>query len=249
MPDHSKLGLPQGIRACLFDMDGVLTDTASVHRAAWKHMFDDFLRDRDGTGFRPFTLADYNRYVDGKPRADGTRDFLASRDIRLPEGSPDDPPGAPTVQGLSRRKNDLVQEHLRTDGVTVFDGSVRYLDAVRAAGLRVAVVSASENTAAVLEQAGIADRFDARIDGFVAKERGLAGKPAPDTYLAGAAAVGAEPAASAVFEDAIAGVQAGRAGRFGYVVGVDRVDHAAALRSGGADIVVMDLAELLEGER
>ena len=241
----SPTGLPATITACLFDMDGVLTDTASVHMAAWQQMFDDFLRARDGTGFAPFTQADYNRYVDGKPRADGTRDFLASRGIRLPEGSDDDPAGSATVRGLGRRKNDLVQQRLARDGVQVFDGSVRYVRAVRAAGLRTAVVSASENTAKVLATAGLSDLFEARIDGYVTKERGLAGKPAPDTYLAGAAALGASAAQSAVFEDATSGVAAGRAGRFGFVVGVDRVGHADALRAAGADVVVTDLAELL----
>lgn len=228
-------------------MDGVLTDTASVHEAAWMQMFDDFLRERDPGSFRPFTQTDYNDFVDGKPRADGTRDFLASRGIHLPEGSADDPSGAHTIAGLSRRKNDLVQERLALDGVTVYDGSVRYLRAVRGAGMRTACVSASENTAHVLDVAGIAGLFDARIDGIVTKQQDLRGKPAPDTYLAGAKALGAAPAAAAVFEDAVAGVEAGHAGGFGFVVGVDRVGHADELRTGGADIVVTDLADLLEG--
>ena len=226
-------------------MDGVLTDTASVHEAAWKQMFDEFLRARDGAGYAPFTQADYNEHVDGKPRADGTRDFLASRGIQLPEGADDDPADRATVRGLGRRKNDLVQEHIERDGVTVFDGSVRYVRAARAAGLRTAVVSASENTAAVLAAAGLADLFEARIDGLVTKERRLAGKPAPDTYLAGAAAVETSASESAVFEDAVSGVAAGRAGGFGLVVGVDRVGQADALRASGADIVVADLADLL----
>lgn len=241
----ARWGLPVGVTVCLFDMDGVLTDTASVHEGAWKQLFDDFLRRRDGASFHPFTQHEYNDFVDGKPRTDGTRDFLVSRGIHLPEGGPGDPDGADTIAALSRRKNDLVQQRLDADGVKVYDGSLRYVRAVREGGLRTAVVSASENTAHVLELAGIADLFDARIDGVVTKQRGLAGKPAPDTYLAGARALAAGPDEAAVFEDAVAGVEAGRAGRFGYVVGVDRVDHAGELRAGGADVVVTDLADLL----
>ncbi len=243
------LGLPDGIRGCLFDLDGVLTRTASVHAAAWKEMFDEFLRAHatmTGEAFVPFDVNDdYSRYVDGRPRADGTRAFLASRGIRLPEGDPNDPPDALTINGLGNRKNELVLERLARDGVEVFEGSVRYVQAVQDHGLRRAVVSSSANTAQVLEAAGIAALFEARIDGLVAAERHLAGKPAPDMFLAGAAALGLEPAAAAVFEDALAGVEAGRAGGFGFVVGVDRVGHAAALREHGADIVVSDLAELL----
>ena len=190
--------------------------------------------------------ADYDRYVDGRPRFEGTRSFLASRGITLPVGAPGDPPGTATLHGLGNRKNELVLRLLTTEGVEVFDGSVRYAREVRAAGLRTAVVSSSANTAEVLTAAGIADLFDARIDGVVARERGLAGKPAPDTFLAGAAAVGVAPGEAAVFEDALAGVAAGRAGGFGLVVGVDRVGHADALRADGADVVVGDLDELLE---
>ena len=239
--------LPDTVTACLFDLDGVLTDTASVHRGAWKQMFDGFLRRRSeetGEPFAEFTAVDYERYVDGRPRLDGTRGFLRSRGIDLPEGSPDDPPGSPTVHGLSNQKNALVQRLLRDDGVKVFDGSVRFVRAVRDRGLRTAVVSSSANTAEVLEAAGIADLFEARIDGLVAAERGLAGKPAPDTFLAGAEALGVPPAAAAVFEDALAGVAAGRAGHFGFVVGVDRVGQREALLEHGADVVVDDLAEL-----
>lgn len=242
----NALGIPAAVRACLFDMDGVLTDTASVHKAAWAGMFDEFLQRRDGPGFTPFTQLDYNTYVDGKPRADGTRDFLASRGIVLPEGTPQDAAGAATVQGLSSRKNELVLHHLATDGVTVYPGSVRYLKVVRAAGLRTAVVSASENTATVLEKAGLTDQLDVRVDGQYTKAHALAGKPAPDTYLAAAAELGVGADAACVYEDAVAGVAAGHAGRFAYVVGVDRVDHADALRSAGADAVVPDLADLLE---
>ncbi|MFG1694406.1 beta-phosphoglucomutase family hydrolase [Nonomuraea sp. NPDC049309] len=246
------LGLPEGIRGCLFDMDGVLTRTATVHAAAWKAMFDEFLRawaDKTGTPFVPFDeVGDYDRYVDGKKREDGARSFLRSRGIDLPEGTPGDPPGAMTVHGLSNRKNELVQAVIERDGVQVFPGSVRYVDEVRRAGLRTAVVSSSANTAQVLAAAGIADRFEARIDGVVAKERRLAGKPAPDMYVAAAEALGLTPAESAVFEDALAGVAAGRAGGFGFVVGVDRAGQADALRANGADVVVGDLHELLAHE-
>jgi beta-phosphoglucomutase family hydrolase len=243
--------LPDTVRACLFDLDGVITDTASVHSRAWKQMFDEYLRrraDETGESFRPFEAVDYERYVDGRPRLDGTRGFLESRGIDLREGTPDDPPGSATVYGLSNQKNAMVLKLLAEGGITVFDGSVRLVRAVRAKGLRTAVVSSSANTAQVLAAAGIADLFDARIDGVVAAQRGLAGKPAPDTFLAGADAVGVTPPQAAVFEDALAGVAAGRAGGFGFVVGVDRVGQRAALLEHGADIVVDDLAELLDDD-
>ncbi|MDA8148881.1 MAG: beta-phosphoglucomutase family hydrolase [Actinomycetota bacterium] len=247
-PAH--LGLPPAIRACLFDLDGVLTETAAVHAAAWKETFDRFLRaraQRDGVPFQPFDAkADYDELVDGKPREEGTRSFLASRHIELPDGHPDDPPGAPTVAGLSNAKNDLVLEKIRTEGVQAFDGSVRYVRAARAAGLRRAVVSSSANCADVLDAAGIADLFDERVDGATAGADHLAGKPAPDTYLAAAEALGIGPGEAAVFEDALSGVDAGKAGAFGFVVGVDRVGQADALRAHGADVVVTDLAELLQ---
>ena len=248
-PAPDKVGLPAVVRACLFDLDGVLTQTAKVHAAAWKQMFDDFLRQwaqQHGQPFVEFDLKDdYDAYVDGKPRLDGTRDFLAARGIDLPEGIENDPPGTATIYGLSNRKNDLVLTKIREDGVEVYDGSVRFVRAARDAGLHTAVVSSSANTAAVLECTHLADLFEARIDALVATECGLAGKPAPDTFLAGAQAVGVEAAQAAVFEDALAGVAAGRAGRFGYVVGVDRVGQADALREHGADIVVTDLSALL----
>jgi beta-phosphoglucomutase family hydrolase len=243
------LGLPPGVSACLFDLDGVLTRTASVHAAAWKQMFDGFLQawaTRTGQELVPFDAgADYDNYVDGRPRLEGTRGFLQSRGIDLPEGSPDDPPGALTVHGLSNQKNELVLRMLREGGVEVYESSVRYVQAVRDAGLRTAVVSSSANTAEVLDAAGISHQFDARIDGIVAAERHLPGKPAPDTFLAGAAAVGVGPESAAVFEDALAGVEAGRAGGFALVVGVDRVGQAEELRRHGADVVVSDLSELL----
>jgi beta-phosphoglucomutase family hydrolase len=244
------LGLPDDVRACLFDLDGVLTDTASVHAAAWKQMFDDYLRvrsERDGTPFRPFDVkTDYGPYVDGRPRLDGTRGFLQSRGIDLPTGSSDGPPDAETLWGLSTRKNDLVQEKIRTVGVDVYPGSVKYLHAVKDAGLATACVSSSANAEQVLKVAGLTDLIDHRVDGVVAKQRGLPGKPAPDTFLAAAADMGFGKEQSAVFEDALAGVESGRAGGFGYVVGVDRVGHADALKEHGADIVVRDLEELLD---
>jgi len=243
------LGLPDGVTACLFDLDGVLTDTAAVHNAAWKETFDGFLRaraERTGEPFVPFDPhADYNEYVDGKRREDGVRSFLASRGIQLEEGSPDDPPDAETVRGVGNRKNELLLTRIARDGVVVYEGSRRYLQAVTDAGLRRAVVSSSANTAQVLEVTGLAELVELRVDGLTARERSLPGKPAPDTFLAAAAALGVTAAQSVVFEDALAGVQAGRAGEFGYVVGVDRVGQADALRAQGADVVVQDLEELL----
>jgi beta-phosphoglucomutase family hydrolase len=245
------LGLPDGIRACLFDLDGVLTKTAAVHAAAWKQMFDDFLRERSGgQDFQPFDVHDdYDEYVDGKPRADGVRDFLRSRDIELPEGGTDDSPGAQTVHGLGNRKNELLLKRIHDDGVEVYDGSARYVAAVVAAGLHRAVVSSSANTADVLKVTGLAPSFEVRVDGNTITQRHLNGKPAPDTYLDAARQLGVRPAQAAVFEDALSGVAAGRAGRFGYVIGVDRVGQAAALAKHGADLVVSDLAELLDGQR
>jgi beta-phosphoglucomutase family hydrolase len=241
---------PHGITACLFALDGVLTQTARVHVAAWKQMFDAFLAERSrqtSEPFREFELPDdYTAYVDGKLRQDGVRAFLASRGIVLPEGSPGDPPAASTVYGLGTRKNDLVLELIRTQGVEVYKGSVRFVEAVRIAGLRRAVVSASKNCLEVLVAAGIETLFDVRVDGVVAERDRLRGKPAPDMFLAAAAALGAQPAHCAVFEDAVAGVEAGRAGALGWVIGVDRVGQPDLLRSHGADKVVSDLSDLLE---
>lgn len=238
------LGLPDDVTACLFDMDGVVTKTAVVHAAAWKQMFDEFLRTQPGQA--PFdSVKDYDDYVDGKPRLEGTESFLDSRHISLPTGDPDDKPGAHTVYGLSNRKNELVLVVLKRDGVEVYPGSRRYIDAVRAAGLKTAIVSSSANTEAVLTAGGVADLFDARVDANVAKERGLHGKPAPDTFLEAARMLGVAPADAAVYEDALAGVAAGHAGKFGLVVGVDRVGQADQLREHGADVVVKDLADLL----
>jgi beta-phosphoglucomutase family hydrolase len=242
MPDRSQLGLPDTIEALLFDMDGVLTQTAKVHAAAWKQMFDEYLQERaKETGEPPklFELPrDYEEHVDGKPRYDGVRDFLTSRGI---EPDPD------LVKQLGDRKNDLVQALIRKDGVEVYDGSVRYVHAARDAGLKTAVVSSSKNTPEILEAAGIADQFDDVVDGHAVEDRGMKGKPAPDTFLAAAHDLGVDPAHAAVFEDALAGVEAGRAGRFGRVIGVDRGGEADALRRHGADVVVSDLAELLPG--
>jgi beta-phosphoglucomutase family hydrolase len=242
--------LPEPISACLFDLDGVLTQTAKIHAAAWKQMFDDFLRERaerTGEPFRPFDRpTDYDEYVDGKPRLDGVRSFLASRGIELPMGSPADPREAETLHGLGTRKNELVLELIHEHGVEPYEGSVRFVEAARDQGLRRAVVSASTNCRDVLAAAGIEHLFEVRIDGVVAERDDLAGKPAPDTFLAAARAFGVEPAQASVFEDALAGVEAGRAGAFGWVVGVDRTGQADALRRRGADVVVQDLAELLE---
>jgi beta-phosphoglucomutase family hydrolase len=244
------LGLPDRVTACLFDLDGVLTQTAKVHAAAWKTMFDEFLERRGedhGEQFVPFdAVDDYDRYVDGKPRYDGVRSFLGSRGIDLPQGTPEDPPAAETIDGLGNRKNELVLRLIKEQGVQPYEGSVRYVHAVIEAGLQRAVVSSSTNTRDVLKAAGIDDLFDVIVDGVVADREHLKGKPAPDTYLAGARAVGVEPKQAAVFEDALAGVEAGRAGGFGFVVGVDRVGQAGALRTHGAEVVVRDLAELLD---
>lgn len=244
------LGLPTAVRACLFDLDGVLTQTAKVHAAAWKEMFDGYLRERAATsgeqfvGFDP--VMDYDDYVDGKPRYDGVRSFLSARGIALPEGAETDPPEAESVAGLGNRKNEIVLRMIRHDGVEAYEGSVRYVRAAREAGLARAVVSSSSNCREVLVAAGIDDLFEQRIDGVVAEREHLKGKPAPDTFLAGARALGVVPKQAAVFEDALAGVAAGRAGGFAYVVGVDRVGQAGALREHGADAVVSDLTELLE---
>jgi len=255
--DLASLGLPRNVRALLFDLDGVLTRTSTVHAAAWKEMFDAYLRERSastGEPFREFDASeDYALYVDGKPRHEGTTSFLASRGIELPLGSPDDPldqpPGEATVHGLGNRKNAIVHRRILSDGVEVYDGSVRYLRAAREAGLRTAVVSSSANTRDILAATGLDSLFEARVDAVVAARDHLAGKPAPDTFLRGAAELDTPAEDAVVFEDAVAGVQAGRAGGFGLVVGVDRLGQADRLREHGADIVVSDLEELLEKAR
>jgi beta-phosphoglucomutase family hydrolase len=247
-PERRRPLLPPGIHACLFDLDGVLTDTASVHAVAWKQTFDAFLRkrsSRDGTPFAPFELRDYAEYVDGRQRFDGVRSFLRSRRIGLPEGSFDDPPEADTVGGIGNRKNRLVLAMIERDGVRAFPGSVRFVRAVRDRGLPCAVVSASANCREVLEGAGLEELFDAQVDGVVAQLEHLKGKPAPDTFLAAARRLGVPPGHAAVFEDALAGVEAARSGAFAFVVGVDRHERGDALRAHGADTVVRDLSELL----
>jgi beta-phosphoglucomutase family hydrolase len=244
------IGLPSHIRACLFDLDGVLTQTAAVHAKAWKEMFDGYLRrraDRRGEDFVEFDLHhDYDQYVDGKPRYEGVQSFLESRHIELPPGETSDSPGAETIHGLGNRKNELVEELIQRDGVQPYEGSVAYVKAAQAAGLRRAVVSSSTNCHDILASVGILDLFEEIVDGVVAEREHLAGKPAPDTFLAAAKRLGVQQREAAVFEDALAGVQAGRAGDFGIVVGVDRVGQAQALKAHGADVVVDDLAELLE---
>jgi beta-phosphoglucomutase family hydrolase len=231
------LGLPDGITACLFDLDGVLTQTAKVHSAAWKQMFDGYLRETQGEGAQPFSDHDYAAYVDGKTRYDGVRSFLDSRGIEHDDR---------LVHELGDRKNELVLKLIHEHGVDPYEGSVRYLEAARDAGLRRAVVSSSANCHDVIVAAGIEHLLEARVDGLTVEERHLKGKPAPDMFLEGAKELGVEPAQAVVFEDALAGVEAGRAGHFGHVVGVDRVGQADELREHGADVVVEDLAELLD---
>lgn len=243
------IGLPAEVRACLFDLDGVLTKTAEAHAAAWKEMFDAYLEERSertGEKFVPFdAVADYDRYVDGKPRDEGTESFLASRKISLSRGNPSDPPNAETVAGLGNRKNELVLQLIHDRGVDAYEGSVRYVGAAREAGMRLGVVSSSTNCRDVLIAAGMQDAFDVAIDGIVAERHHLRGKPSPDTFLAAARELQVEPAEAAVFEDALAGVAAGRSGGFRLVVGVDRAAHADALRECGANVVVKDLGDLL----
>jgi beta-phosphoglucomutase family hydrolase len=245
------LGLPNGVNTCLFDLDGVLTQTAKVHAKAWKQMFDEYLKqraERTGEKFVPFDERhDYDAFVDGKPRYEGVESFLESRGIDLPRGKPTDPPDAETVDGLGNRKNALVLDLIHRQGVEPYEGSVRYLHAARDAGFRRAVVSSSTNCKDVLEAAGIEDLLEVRMDGVVAEREHLKGKPAPDVFLKAAEMLGSEPKQCAVFEDALAGVESGRAGNFGCVVGVDRVGQAEALKEHGASVVVQDLAELLDG--
>lgn len=243
------LGLPDTITTCLFDLDGVLTDTASVHKKAWKTMFDTYF-EKHHPDQKPFDIEqDYLSYVDGKPREAGVRDFLESRGIELPEGKRDDPSDAETVWGLGNLKNDAVQEAIRADGVKVYEGSRTFLEEAKKAGLRRYVVSSSANTKMVLEVTGLAPLIEGRVDGVTLAEENLKGKPAPDCFLRGAELAGAKPQEAVVFEDALSGVEAGKAGKFGYVVGVDRVGQAEELSKRGADVVVKDLAELLEVTR
>ena len=243
------LGLPDDITALLFDLDGVLTQTAKVHNAAWKQTFDEFLRKRSEQTGEPFeefdSHHDYEEYVDGLPRYDGVRNFLKSRGIELPEGTPDDSPDAQTIDGVGNRKNELVLKLIKEHGVEAYAGSVTYVQAASDAGLKMAVVSSSANCKDVLVAAGLDRYFQTRVDGVTIAEEHLKGKPAPDSFIEGARKLGVEPAQAVVFEDALAGVQAGRDGHFGYVVGVNRVGQADALRQHGASVVVDDLADLL----
>jgi beta-phosphoglucomutase family hydrolase len=235
--------------AVLFDLDGVITDTAKLHAACWKKAFDAFLKkraERTNEPFRPFSLpSDYEQYVDGKPRYDGVQSFLDSRGIQLPYGDPDDPPDKETVCGLGNLKDDLFEKDLKSEGVEVFQSTVAWIRHLRKQGIKTAVVSSSRHCWAVIEAAGIEDQFDARVDGNVRAELDLKGKPAPDTYLKAAEMLGVQPQRAVVVEDALSGVQAGRNGGFGLVIGVDREDDADALRENGADLVVTDLGELL----
>lgn len=229
--------------AVLFDLDGVITPTAVVHRHAWTEMFDEFLGDLGDQ--RPFTDADYVDYVDGKPRTDGVRSFLNSRGIELPEGDPDDPPSTQSVAGLGTRKNQRFNEVLQRDGVIAYPGSVALLDRLADTDLELAIVSSSRNARQVLTAAGLLDRFEVIVDGNVGGDANLAGKPAPDFFLHASSLVGCDPDHAVVVEDAISGVAAGAAGDFALVIGVDRGTGAEALRSAGADAVVEDLDELL----
>ena len=242
--------VPPAVLACLFDLDGVLATTAQLHAQAWKSTFDEVLRtwaERTGTPFVPFdAVHDYDDYVDGKPRLDGVRDFLAIRGITLPDGAPDDRPGATTLWGVGNAKNARLLAAIDAGGAQAYPGSVRFVRAVRAAGLRVAVVSSSANAHAVLAATGLDRLVEVVVDGSTMAARHLAGKPAPDMFVAAASDLGCSPAVAAVFEDAQAGVAAGRAGGFGWVVGVDRDGQRQALIDHGADIVVTDLADLLD---
>jgi beta-phosphoglucomutase family hydrolase len=236
--------------AVLFDLDGVITDTANIHAACWKQMFDAYLQQRAaerGEPFRPFEIAtDYRLYVDGKPRFDGVRDFLTSRGIQLPEGSPDDPPQAETVGGLGNRKNDLVNKVIEEGGVEPYEGSVKLIHQLRHQGFKIAVVTSSQNCEAVLKAAKLDTLFEVRVDGNMIRAQHLAGKPAPDTFLAAARRLGVEPARAVVVEDAISGVQAGCSGHFGLVIGVARKGNAEELRQQGAHLVVNDLGALVD---
>jgi beta-phosphoglucomutase family hydrolase len=236
--------------AVLLDLDGVITDTASLHAACWKQMFDEYLQKRatqTGEAFRPFDLVkDYRLYVDGKPRFDGVRDFLASRGIQLPEGHPDDPPPLETVGGLGNRKNDLVNEAIEDKGVTPYAGSVQFIHHLRRNGFKIAVVTSSQNCAAVLKAVNLDASFDVQVDGNMIQAQHLAGKPAPDTYLMAAKLLGVEPARAVVIEDAISGVQAGFNGNFGLVIGVARKGNAEELKQHGAHLVISDLGELVD---
>ncbi|MFC1709241.1 HAD family hydrolase [Candidatus Omnitrophota bacterium] len=249
MTDLSKLITKEKFDAILFDMDGVLTATAKVHAACWKKMFDEFLKKHSAENNKPFVPfdkdADYKFYVDGKPRYDGVRSFLKSRDITLPEGTPESPPDSVTICGLGNRKNALINEVLESDGVEVYPGSLKFIKYVRDLKIRTAVVSSSKNCQAIIRAGKIEDFFETRVDGVVSSQLKLTGKPAPDIFIQAAKNLGVEPKRAVVVEDAISGVQAGRNGKFGLVVGVNREGDPQVLLDNGADVVVNDLAELL----
>ena len=249
-PDAQRRITRERYDALLLDLDGVITDTASIHAACWKQMFDEYLQKRAierGEAFRPFDIAaDYRLYVDGKPRYDGVRDFLTSRGIRLPEGSPDDPAQAETVHGLGNRKNDLVNKIIEEEGVVPYEGSVKFLHQLRNQRFKVAVVTSSQNCTAVLKAAKLDHFFDVQVDGNTIHAQHLAGKPAPDTFLMAAKLLGVEPKRAIVIEDALSGVEAGSAGDFGLVIGVARKGNAEELRRHGAHLVVNDLGELAD---
>lgn len=248
-PDSRRAITRERYDAVLFDLDGVITDTASIHAACWKQMFDEYLQKRAtprGEAFRPFdAAADYRLYVDGKPRFDGVRDFLRSRDIQLPEGGPDDPPEAETVGGLGNRKNDLVNKIIEDLGVEPYEGSIKLVHRLREQGFKIAVVTSSQNCTAVLRAAGLDEFFDIRVDGNTILAEHLAGKPSPQTFLAAAKLLGVEPSRAVVVEDALSGVEAGFNGKFGLVIGVARKGNADELRRHGAHLVVNDLGELV----
>jgi len=248
-PESKRINRDQ-YDAVLFDLDGVITNTATLHATCWKQMFDEYLRERaeqKGEAFRPFDLAtDYRLYVDGEPRFDGVRDFLRSRDIQLPEGSPDDPADVETVHGLGNRKNDLVNRAIAEVGVEPYAGTVQFIHQLRRDGFKIGVVTSSQNCDAVLRAAKLDDLFEVRVDNNVIQAQGLAGKPAPDTFLMAAKLFGVEPVRTVVIEDAISGVEAGCNGKFGLVLGVARNGNAEELKHHGARLVVDDLAELID---
>ena len=250
MQPHSRRVSRDQYDAVLFDLDGVVTDTAGIHATCWKQMFDEYLQKRAshrGEAFRPFDLVtDYRLYVDGKPRFDGVRDFLSSRGIQLPEGDADDPAEVETVCGLGNRKDDLVNQVIAEVGVEPYEGTVRFIHQLRRNGFKIAVVTSSQNCSAVLKAARLDHLFEVRVDGNSIHEQGLAGKPAPDTFLVAARLLGVEPIRAVVIEDAISGVQAGVNGNFGLVIGIARKGNAEELKHHGAHLVVDDLAELLD---
>lgn len=245
MPHHNAVTLSRReYDAVIFDMDGVITRTATVHRAAWKRVLDDFLRSRQGPSFQPFSGLDYKLYVDGKDRFDGTSCFLETRGIEMPPGNPDDPPGSDTIHGIANKKNQAFQEIIREQGVEAYDSTIALIQDLRKNRFKTAVISASKNACEVLRAARALDLFDARVDGTVAAERGLKGKPAPDLFVEAARELGTGPERAVVVEDAVAGVVAGKKGGFGLVIGVDREDEGALLEESGADVVVKDLDQV-----